>query len=142
MYKKITKTIHLKCACIQPAFSAFRTQLTGKPSKYTILPSVKFWSRNNIKVLYLICISTWFRPLNDMGIHRSLYTYIYACHMPHIQANRNIQPMKYEMPPNVLCTYNTHYVIISALSFGTNLLVVLQQGSRHNTILIPLLWNK
>ncbi len=27
-----TKTIHGKCTCIQPAFSAYRTQLTGKTS--------------------------------------------------------------------------------------------------------------
>jgi hypothetical protein len=26
------KTIHGNCACIQSAFSAYRTQLTGKPS--------------------------------------------------------------------------------------------------------------
>ncbi len=32
MYRKMDKTIHENCACIQPEFSAYRTQLRGKPS--------------------------------------------------------------------------------------------------------------
>jgi hypothetical protein len=32
MYKKIDEAIHGNCACIQPAFSAVRTQFTGNPS--------------------------------------------------------------------------------------------------------------
>jgi hypothetical protein len=32
MYRKMDPTIHGNCTCIQPAFSAYRTQLTGKPS--------------------------------------------------------------------------------------------------------------
>jgi hypothetical protein len=30
MYRKIDKTIHASCACIQPEFSAYWTQFTGK----------------------------------------------------------------------------------------------------------------
>jgi hypothetical protein len=32
MYRKMDKTIHGNCACIQPLFSAYRTELSGKPS--------------------------------------------------------------------------------------------------------------
>jgi hypothetical protein len=32
MYRKMEETIHGNSACIQPPFSAFRTQLTGNPS--------------------------------------------------------------------------------------------------------------
>jgi hypothetical protein len=32
MYRKMDPTILRNCTCIQPAFLAYRTQLTGKPS--------------------------------------------------------------------------------------------------------------
>jgi hypothetical protein len=32
MYRKMYKTIHRNCACIQPALAAYRTELKGKPT--------------------------------------------------------------------------------------------------------------
>ncbi len=32
MYRKMDKTIHGNCAYAQPAFSAYKTRLRGKPS--------------------------------------------------------------------------------------------------------------
>ncbi len=53
MYRKMDKTIYRNSACIQSAFSAYRTQLTGK-HKCTIRKSRKCWCRNNITILNLL----------------------------------------------------------------------------------------
>jgi hypothetical protein len=87
MYRKMEKAIHRNCTSIQPAFSAYRTQPTGKQS--IIRKSVK-WSRNNIHILhlsrtlYLSMISAW----KEVGMHMKPYAYMRV--HPRIQANRNI----------------------------------------------------
>jgi hypothetical protein len=40
----------------------------------------KFWSRNKIKILHLLCICAWFLPLKDMGICTNRYAYMSAAY--------------------------------------------------------------
>jgi hypothetical protein len=81
MYKKMDKAIHGNCAYTQSAFSAYRSQIRGK-NKFTIRKSGNFWSRDNIKMLNLICIYTRFLLLKDMGIHMNRHAY--TIRVPHI----------------------------------------------------------
>ncbi len=55
MYRKMDKTIHRNCACILPPFSAYRTQLTGKP----IAPFEKNVFRSNYTIkIYITFVFT------------------------------------------------------------------------------------
>jgi hypothetical protein len=73
------KTIQRNSACIQPLFSAYRTQLTGKPSA----PFERTYDldlETIFKILHLICICIWFLPLSDAGMHTNRYVYMRAAY--------------------------------------------------------------
>jgi hypothetical protein len=54
MQREKDRNIHIKCSCIQPEFSAYRAQLTGKQSA----PFERAYNSGlevNIKILHLLC---------------------------------------------------------------------------------------
>jgi hypothetical protein len=76
MYRKMDKNYFRNFTCIQPAFEAYRTQLTGK-EKNTIRTSVIFRFRKTIKILHLLFICTWFLPWKNVRrqANRNIYAY-------------------------------------------------------------------
>jgi hypothetical protein len=71
-------------------FNAFSAYRKTKPS---IRKSIKFWYRNNINILHLLCIlvATCFLSLKDTGIHTTRYAWLR--YKLQIQTNHNIQNM-------------------------------------------------
>jgi hypothetical protein len=70
-YRKLDKTIHRSCPCIQPLFSGYTTELTGKPS-------APFERVKNLDLKTFLRYYTW-----------RTWEYI-RTGVPHIQTNRNI----------------------------------------------------
>ncbi len=83
----MNRTIHGNCPCIQLAFSAYRTQLAGKQSAPLERASNTCLELKLELYLHLLCVCTWFLPLQSMGIQTSRYGYIRTA--PHIQPKRN-----------------------------------------------------
>jgi hypothetical protein len=59
--------IHHNCACIQPQFSAYWTQLTENQSA-SFEKAEKLWFRSSITVLHILCMLVCLLPLKDIGI--------------------------------------------------------------------------
>jgi hypothetical protein len=77
MYRKMDKTVYGNFACMQPPFSAYRTQLTGK-RKYTFRKNGRFLSRNNITGLYL-CNILLLYMISDSEGHGNTYKPVRLC---------------------------------------------------------------
>ncbi len=88
-------TIYGHCACIQPAFSTYRTY---RKTKCTIRKSLKFWSRNIIKLFYFYMIST-FEVLTSMHS-------IYVC-LTYREAVIPISNVKYHYLPRRKCRHSS-----------------------------------
>jgi hypothetical protein len=102
MYREIeNKNINRNCVSIQPTFSAY-TCITYKKTKSTIRKRLKFWSRNNIKILHLLTLYlkrpswswSWLRPnvqelVTNVSIFWLVSFYLYFCSLQDLYCVRS-----------------------------------------------------